>query len=80
MTKRVKGLNKMQKIILATLAFALLSRPAYADEVIGECVSGECYYNSRQSACLAAGIGIGVLVFAGMIAIVVNEGNCSHSH
>lgn len=47
-----------------------------------ECCSypGGCYYDCRQSACLVTGILIGTAVIAGLVAIVVHESNCSHSH
>lgn len=41
---------------------------------------GTSYYNSRSIACYATGLVIGVAVIAGIVAIVVNQSNCAHSH
>ena len=41
---------------------------------------GISYYNSRSIACYATGLVIGVAVIAGLVAIVVNQSNCAHSH
>lgn len=53
---------------------------AYEEEVLCDDCPGECYYNACRAGCLAAGIIVGVAVFAGMIAVVVKDGSCSHSH
>lgn len=41
---------------------------------------GTSYYNSRSIACYTTGLIIGVAVIAGLVAIVVNQSNCAHSH
>ena len=41
---------------------------------------GEAYYNSRSIACYTTGLVLGVAVIAGLVAIVVNQSNCAHSH
>lgn len=41
---------------------------------------GTSYYNSRSIACYATSMVLGVAVLAGLVAIVVNQSNCAHSH
>lgn len=41
---------------------------------------GECYAQSRRSCQLAAGVALGVLLFAGMVAVVIQDGTSSHHH
>lgn len=41
---------------------------------------GSTYYNSRSIACYVTGLVLGVAVIAGLVAIVVNQSNCAHSH
>lgn len=41
---------------------------------------GNTYYSSRSIACYVTGLVLGVAVIAGLVAIVVNQSNCAHSH
>ncbi len=41
---------------------------------------GTSYYNSRSIACYGTALVLGVAVIAGLVAIVVNQSNCAHSH
>ncbi len=41
---------------------------------------GTTYYNSKSIACYGVALVLGVAVIAGLVAIVVNQSNCAHSH
>lgn len=69
----------MKKRILTTLLLiALTTGSLHADEEYS--CSGDCYASCRNSCLMAAGIGIGILLFVGMVAVVVNDSSNSHSH
>jgi hypothetical protein len=67
-----------QRIIKTLLLMALTTGSLQADEEYS--CAGDCYASCRNSCLLAAGIGIGVLLFVGMVAVVVNDSTNSHSH
>lgn len=70
----------MKKHILkALLLTTLVSGSLKADE---EYVSygGDCYACSCNACLVAASIGIGILLFTGMIIVIGNDGTNSHSH
>ncbi len=66
-------------LIISTLATALLQTPlsAYCES---ECDPGDGYASCRNSCMMAAGIGLGVLIIGGMVAIVFTESDSSHCH
>lgn len=65
----------MRKTIFLLLAVTLPFQTLRAEEVVGE-----CYACCRDTACMAAAIGIGVLIFTGIAIVLVNDGTSSHSH
>lgn len=67
-----------QRILTTLLLMALSATPLQAEEEYA--CSGDGYASCRNSCLMAAGIGIGVLLFVGMVAVVVNDSSNSHSH
>lgn len=67
--------------ILAILICCLLQTTLFAKEP--RCpapVPGDCYIDCRRAAAIITGMAIGTLLFAGILAIVISDGRCSHSH
>ena len=52
----------------------------YQEEEPSQERPGNCYYSARHIACYTTGLVLGAAMIAGIIAIVVHENHCAHSH
>lgn len=68
----------MNRGLLFFAAIAILSPSLQAADIC-DC-PGDAYYSCRRACMVSAAIGIGALVFAGMIIIIGDDGNSSHAH